>query len=114
MITSLSRRFRFLPILYLFQVIRVFQASTVDLHEVYIARKNLVTAVLSTNLQTDATRKAVESLTHYVQTIGKFFRRLQQLNGSRFVTMPSAEQLVFFYWGEVVQSAQGPNLIGGS
>lgn len=37
------------------------------------------------------------------------FRRMQQLSIKRFVQMPNANDLVLYYWDEVVKAANGPS-----
>ncbi|KAI0030712.1 ARM repeat-containing protein [Vararia minispora EC-137] len=93
-------------------VIAVFQASVNDLQDVYEARQALATP--PTAQQLGVVRMALECLTQYVRTIGKFFRRLQQLSGSRFVNVPLGDKLVFYLWNKVVQSTRGSNLIADS
>ena len=59
-------------------------------------------------------RRLLESLTQYVRTIGKFFRRLQELDVKRFVGMPLCDELISYYWTLVNQANSSPELILGS
>lgn len=53
--------------------------------------------------------QAVTLLTRHVRLFGKFFRRLQQLDASRFVALPACSDLIMYYWSKVAQSTTGPN-----
>lgn len=53
-------------------------------------------------------RKSLEVLTNHVRTYGKYFRRLEQLDPSRFVELPQCGDLVLFYWSQVVDATGGP------
>jgi hypothetical protein len=84
-----------------------------DLHDGWEARYALVTTPAFASQPNNVPRITLEGLTRHIRTIGKFFRRLQQLSGARFVTMPLADKLVLYYWDKVVQSTQGADLISG-
>ncbi|KAF8528819.1 ARM repeat-containing protein [Hysterangium stoloniferum] len=53
--------------------------------------------------------KSIEHLTRHLRLYGKMFRRMQQLSVKRFVELPNANDLVLYYWGEVVKAASGPS-----
>nr|GAT59975.1 predicted protein [Mycena chlorophos] len=50
--------------------------------------------------------RAVEFLTKHTRSLGKFYRRLQELNVSRFSTLPCCPDLVAWYWGQVVAATE--------
>ncbi|KAF7790859.1 hypothetical protein EIP86_001817 [Pleurotus ostreatoroseus] len=59
----------------------------------------------------DAARVAelsMRTLTRHVLLFAKFFRRLQQLDASRFVLLPSSGELILWYWNKVVEATGGP------
>lgn len=51
---------------------------------------------------------SIRTLTRHVTLFGKFFRRLQQLEASRFVQLPLSSELVLWYWNTVVEATGGP------
>lgn len=54
------------------------------------------------------------TLTKHLRVFGKFFRRLQQLSADRFASLPLFNELVLFYWSEIVGSTDYPRqLISG-
>jgi hypothetical protein len=46
-------------------------------------------------------------LTNHLRTYGKYFRRLQQLDASRFVELPRYADMVLYYWQLVVDATGG-------
>ncbi|KAJ7068412.1 armadillo-type protein [Mycena amicta] len=50
--------------------------------------------------------RSVQVLTKHIRSIGKFFRRLQELSVSRFSTLPCCPDLVAYYWGQVVEATE--------
>jgi hypothetical protein len=48
-----------------------------------------------------------------VFTLGKFFRRLQQGDVTRFVDLPLCDDLILYYWEKVVQANSSAELIEG-
>ncbi|KAF7332027.1 Importin N-terminal domain-containing protein [Mycena kentingensis (nom. inval.)] len=51
-------------------------------------------------------RRSVEILTKHIRSIGKFFRRLQEISVQRFSALPCCADLVAYYWGHVVEATQ--------
>jgi hypothetical protein len=49
----------------------------------------------------------------YVRTFGKFFRRVQHLDVTRFVELPLCDDLILYYWEKVVQANSSAELIEG-
>lgn len=49
-------------------------------------------------------RRSIDQLTRHVRLLGKFFRRLQQLNAARFVTLPMSSDIILYYWSMIVQA----------
>ncbi len=49
----------------------------------------------------------------YVRTFGKFFRRVQRLDVTRFVELPLCDDLILYYWEKVVQANSSAELIEG-
>lgn len=79
------------------------ESSVVDFQTICEARHSL--AVNFAAGQGDrAVSDAVAGLSALIRTLGKFFRRLQQLSASRFVGLQATNTLVMYYWGKVVQS----------
>lgn len=68
-----------------------------------------------TNSSTSSSRsnaaRALESLhtlMKHLHLYGKMFLRMQKLNVHRFVSLPHANELVLYYWAEVVKATNGP------
>ncbi|KAF8592605.1 ARM repeat-containing protein, partial [Ramaria rubella] len=51
--------------------------------------------------------KSLHQLTRHLRLYGKMFRRMQRLSIQRFVALPQANELVLYYWGEVVKATDG-------
>ncbi|GJJ07307.1 hypothetical protein Clacol_001508 [Clathrus columnatus] len=51
--------------------------------------------------------KSINLLTHHIWLYGKMFRRMQQLSTKRFVQMPNANDIVLYYWNQIVKAANG-------
>lgn len=56
---------------------------------------------------------SLKLLYKFVRTLGKFFRRLQQIDVARFVELPLCDDLVLHYWEKVVQANSSAELIEG-
>jgi hypothetical protein len=72
-------------------------------------RVNLVIAA-STSLNTAGgiAWQSIDQLTRHVRLFGKFFRRLQQLSATHFSELPMCNDLVLYYWSNVVQATSSP------
>ncbi|KAI0068814.1 ARM repeat-containing protein [Artomyces pyxidatus] len=94
---------------------QAFQSSAIQLRSLYEIRIALISAVRVSNVQPDPTAtRSLDLLTRYVRTLGKFFRRVQQLDVHRFVALPACDDLVSYYWDKVVQANTSPELIADS
>ncbi len=72
-------------------------------------RINLVLALRSGTVPaTPNTELTIKNLTRHIFLFGKFFRRLQQLDVARFVTLPISSDLILYYWNKVVQATNSP------
>ncbi|CAL1700530.1 unnamed protein product [Somion occarium] len=92
------------------------QSSVLQLRTLSELRINIVIALLPNDRLIEPNpRQCVTTLYRHVYLIGKFFRRLQQLDAARFVTMPLCSDLVHYYWSKVVQATDSPaDFIGDS
>jgi hypothetical protein len=50
--------------------------------------------------------RGIERFTRHVLVYGKMFRRLQQVDKTRFAALPGFTEVVLYYWSKVVQSTQ--------
>ena len=72
-------------------------------------RINIINALRSGVVTPTKTAElSVTTLTRHIRLLGKYFRRLQQLDGPRFIALPGCSDLVLYYWSKVVQSANNP------
>ncbi|THH02435.1 hypothetical protein EW026_g424 [Hermanssonia centrifuga] len=72
-------------------------------------RINLVLALRSGTVPAiPNTELTIKNLTRHIFLFGKFFRRLQQLDVARFVTLPISSDLILYYWNKVVQATNSP------
>jgi hypothetical protein len=94
----------------------VFRDSILRAKALIELRTNLVLALRSSPAGvTSIARRSLNQLTSHVRLFGKFFRKLQQLSPPRFVALPMCNELVMYYWGNVVQATNGPpELIAGA
>lgn len=53
--------------------------------------------------------RGLDYLTRHVRQFGKLFRRMQQLNASKFVDAEGCSDLVLFYWNKVAQATTTPS-----
>ncbi|KAH9943383.1 ARM repeat-containing protein [Epithele typhae] len=53
--------------------------------------------------------RVLDLLTRHVRVFGKLFRRMQRDRPTYFVTLPTAGNLVLYYWSKVVQATSGPS-----
>lgn len=96
------------------QFSQLFQTFAVHLKTLSELRNNLMLAMRTSNVQLDAlTMRSLSLLSRHILTMGKFFRRLQQIHVAQFVALPSCNDLVFYYWDKVVQANASPSLIDG-
>jgi hypothetical protein len=79
-------------------------------------RINLIKIIRVSNVAPDATaRRSIDQLSRHVRVLGKFFRRLQQLNVVRFVELPMCSNVVLYYWDKVVEATNAPReMISGT
>lgn len=80
------------------------ESSVVDFQTICEARHSLAVNFAASGQSDRAVSDAVAGLSALIRTLGKFFRRLQQLSASRFVGLQATNTLVMYYWGKVVQS----------
>lgn len=50
-------------------------------------------------------KSSLDMLTRHIRLLGKFFRALQRFSAAKFTKLPSCDDLVLYYWGQVVQAA---------
>jgi hypothetical protein len=75
-----------------------------------VLRKNILIAAGPLDASgSESTRRTVITLTKHLRVFGKFFRRLQQLSSERFASLPLSNELVLFYWSEIVDSTNYPH-----
>lgn len=95
------------------QQAQVFTFSHNYIQTLFGLRKDTVIVLTREGKITQAHR-SLRTLTKLVRTCGKYFRRLQQLDASRFVELPQCGDLVLYYWKQVVDATGGPfELIAG-
>ena len=97
------------------QIDEFFKSSGFQMQSLYEKRITVTMALSSSNLpNTPAVLSSIEKITGHLRTIGKFFRRLQQLETKKFVLLPICTDIVLYYWNKVVQSTEvSPELING-
>ncbi|EIM88549.1 ARM repeat-containing protein [Stereum hirsutum FP-91666 SS1] len=61
-----------------------------------------------------ATGRNLGLYTRHILTLGKVFRRLEQLDATRFIALPTCDDLVAWYWNQVVQANAASELIADS
>lgn len=86
---------------------QLFSFSRDYIRTVFSLRKDIVIALTRDGKATQA-HKPLRTLTNHVRTYGKYFRRLEQLDASRFVELPHCGDLVLYYWQQVVDATGGP------
>jgi len=86
------------------------------MQSLYERRIAITTSLSSSNLpNTPSVLLTVERITRHVRAIGKFFRRLQQLDIKKFVLLPICTDVVLYYWSLVVKSTEvPPEVINGT
>ena len=52
--------------------------------------------------------RTLDFLMRHLRHLGKFFRRIQQLSVTNFVTLTSCSDLVLYAWSKVVQATDAP------
>ncbi|KAK7470477.1 hypothetical protein VKT23_001903 [Stygiomarasmius scandens] len=80
---------------------QVFQYSAMQLKFLAAWRIELVLSGAVTRPQSS---KVVDLLTRHIRLLGKFFRRLSQLGQKRFAEVPNCDDLILFYWSQVVDA----------
>ncbi|KII94850.1 hypothetical protein PLICRDRAFT_47858 [Plicaturopsis crispa FD-325 SS-3] len=87
----------------------LFQSSSTQAQTLTELRINTVAALRESSAPIDpVAARTIDQLTRHIRLFGKFFRRIQQLNVARFVSLPTADQLVMYNWNKVVQATNGP------
>ena len=86
------------------------------MQSLYERRIAITTSLNSSNLpNTPPVLLTVERITRHVRAIGKFFRRLQQLETRKFVLLPICTDVVLYYWSVIVKSTEvPPEVINGT
>ena len=86
------------------------------MQSLYEHRTAITTSLNSSNLpNTPPVLLTIERITRHVRAMGKFFRRLQQLELRKFVLLPICTDIVLYYWSVVVKSTEvSPELINGT
>jgi len=99
----------------IFQLDECFKSSGFQMQSLYEHRIAITTSLNSSNLpNTPPVLLAVEKITRHVRAMGKFFRRLQQLETRTFVLLPICTDIVLYYWSVVVKSTEvSSELING-
>lgn len=90
--------------------------AAIQLQTLSELRINLVLSLRSSQAPTSAAAaRSIDQLTRHIRLLGKFFRRLQQLDVRRFVALPLCTDLIMYYWSKVVQATSGPpELVAGT
>ena len=92
----------------------VFRSSVLQTKTTIELRTNLALALSSSPAISNFARRSLDQLTRHVRLFGKFFRKLQQVSVPRFVALPMSNDLVLYYWSNIVQATDGPpELIAG-
>ncbi|KAJ3559178.1 hypothetical protein NM688_g492 [Phlebia brevispora] len=92
----------------------LFQNCAVQAQALFDLRTQLVVALRSGAVQAPSgeaarlTELSIRTLTRHVVLFAKFFRRLQQLDATRFVLLPMSSDLILWYWNKVVEATGGP------
>ncbi|KAL4076110.1 ARM repeat-containing protein [Scleroderma citrinum] len=87
--------------------IEFFQSSTAQLKGLSEQRISFVLALRLSPDNSPVTPVTVDKLTRHVRVFGKFFRRLQQLEPAKFIELPTCNDMVLYYWENVVQATNG-------
>ncbi|EJD01395.1 ARM repeat-containing protein [Fomitiporia mediterranea MF3/22] len=92
-------------------VVSFFEGSAIQLQGLEELRITVVSS-LGSSLAEQPTNpnasRSIDYLTRHIRQYGKLFRRMQQLNCSKFVALSSCSDLVLYYWSKVVQATNGP------
>jgi hypothetical protein len=98
------------------QLQTLFQTSALQLKNLSELRINIIKAIRASNTTPDATtRRSIDQLSRHIRLLGKFFRRLQQLNVTRFVEQPMCGDIVLYCWDKVVEATNAsPGMISGT
>ena len=115
-VSRITSRTRGTRSLYVFQLHECFKSSGYQMQSLYERRIAITTSLNSSNLpNTPPVLLTVERITRHVRAIGKFFRRLQQLETRKFVLLPMCTDVVLYYWSVVVKSTEvSPEVINGT
>lgn len=91
------------------QILQLFQNCAAQLQTICQLRISLIEALHSSSVPANAiVENSVATLTRHIRLFGKFFRRIQQLDVPRFISLPGCGELILFYWSKVVQATNGP------
>lgn len=86
-----------------YQQAQLFTFSYDFIQKLFSLRKDIVIA-LARDRKIAQAHKPLRALTKHIRTCGKYFRRLQQLDVSRFVELPQCGDLVLYFWKQVVNA----------
>lgn len=96
----------------LLQLEDLFRNTAVQIKSLTELRKTIVMS-LGQGLPNQSSR-TIKALTKHIRSMGKFFRRMQQLSHQRFVLLPTCGDIILYLWSQVVEATSGPQeLIGG-
>lgn len=91
----------------------LFRNTAVQIKSLTELRKTIVMS-LGQGLPNQSSR-TIKALTKHIRSMGKFFRRMQQLSHQRFVLLPTCGDIILYLWSQVVEATSGPQeLIGDS
>ncbi|KAJ7638980.1 armadillo-type protein [Roridomyces roridus] len=93
----------------------IFIESANGLKQLVAVRLSIIENHLATGLASNPyASRSVDILTRHIRLLGKFFRRLQELSSPRFTSLPTAPDVVAWYWDQVVLATKTPPLIADS
>lgn len=96
------------------QFSQLFQTLSSHARVHFEKRTSIMQALRSSSTSLDsASSRNLSLFTRHILTLGKTFRRLEQLDAAKFITLPSCDELVAWYWDQVVQANATPDLIAG-
>jgi hypothetical protein len=73
-----------------------------------LRKKIVLSRLQNDSMRNDQTLRTVIALTRHLRVFGKFFRRLQSHSAERFMTLPTSEDLILFYWSEIIDCSNHP------
>ncbi|TCD64327.1 hypothetical protein EIP91_004237 [Steccherinum ochraceum] len=87
----------------------LFKSTVGQLQVLTEKRVEIVVALQPSSNWSPVVNSSINYLTRHIFAFGKFYRRLLQLDASRFVTFPTSDELVYYYWNKVIQATGGPS-----